>query len=656
VGAAELVLSKDDLSVQAVTELGAGLVGGFNNRAYIRVATPDDKPLPGSEVVVTNPWDPRAEPVHTKADEDGVVAVQVDPGDPVTVVIPAPPVRVRPLVPADPQITLAQEVLTGRSVDLAERRALDGASPAIARCGDLAPGGQAVHVGVRVAPGGTVTDVLHDDDPLAACVAAAARGVRFPTGPVRTYALTWQVPDSLVPSFHVGTRAAYGGDGAVAHAWAVAARLARRCVPRGTGVSGSTVLAAHWRVRTGSRAVETTLQPRATGTGLDAVERRCVQRAFTGLRLDHTPKADALGTATVTLSVPQPPGRAQPQPQTKTGYELKVAASTDGAAIGETNLVLPVGEIPPLRLRATPSLARPGEKVAIEMFRGPSYTGDLPKKLSLMRGTIELAKAKVGVGTRTATFTVPDDTEGFLHVDTGGARAVIYVRPLDPLAVAVKPDHASYRPGQTATLTVTTTAGDEPVKAGVGLVGVDSALAQLAPLLGPDDYGRVTVRATADPPAFGRFDPRALALGQVRGENAAKAAVLRISQLPMDAAGDQRITTSVATVPDDEEVLITDFYRALEALHGRVRTWENQAPEGEVMTPERMVKMWNDTLHDLSKAGKPAVDAYGRPLTLDMLPDDLLAQVDPRQVVTTGTRLPEDVVSWQHYVETEVGR
>ena len=68
------------------------------------------------------------------------------------------------------------------------------------------------------------------------------------------------------------------------------------------------------------------------------------------------------------------------------------------------------------------------------------------------------------------------------------------------------------------------------------------------------------------------------------------------------------------------------------------------------------VRSGPDTLRDLRKAGKPAADAYGRPLTLDLLPPDLLAQVDPRQVVAKGTRLPEDVVSWQRYVEEEVGR
>jgi hypothetical protein len=36
-----------------------------------------------------------------------------------------------------------------------------------------------------------------------------------------------------------------------------------------------------------------------------------------------------------------------------------------------------------------------------------------------------------------------------------------------------------------------------------------------------------------------------------------------------------------------------------------------------------------------------------------MLPDDLLALTDPRQVVVDGTRLPEDVERWDRFVAEE---
>jgi hypothetical protein len=113
---------------------------------------------------------------------------------------------------------------------------------------------------------------------------------------------------------------------------------------------------------------------------------------------------------------------------------------------------------------------------------------------------------------------------------------------------------------------------------------------------------------------------------------------------------------SGASTHNDEAVLITSFYRALEALHKRVREWEKTAPEGETMSPALMVEMWNETVKALDKEEKPARDAFGRRLALDILPADLLAQVDPRQVVADGTRLPEDVIAWDRYVLEEVAR
>ncbi|MBW2255932.1 MAG: hypothetical protein JRI25_15220, partial [Deltaproteobacteria bacterium] len=651
-GGTRVILSKDDLMVEAVTELGDGLVGGFNNRAYLRVSTPDNSPLPLADVVVSNPWDTRAKAREAKADEDGVAALQLDPGDPVTVVIPAPPVRVRPLVPGTPSISSGGELWEGRSLDMAERRALDRAVPAVARCGDYAPGDASVRIGVRVNGAGTVSDVLHDTSPVGRCVGAAVRAVRFPMGAQRTYSLTWIVPDSLVPSFQVNTSPAYGAHDGFRRSWQEAAIEARRCASMGQGVSGRTVLKAHWRVFEESQAIESSLQT-DRGTGLNGAQLECVRRAFLSARLDEEADEDAMGTASVSLSVPSPPGSSKPSPTATTGYELQIAAHVDQAKIGETRLVLPVGLIPPLRLRATPSLASPGDSVMVEMFRGPDFYGDLPEKVWLRRGDLYVEKAKVDEESRSVTYTLPSDQDGFFYVEVSGARAVIFVQPTDPLSVELATDEATYRPGATARLTVTTRAGDAPTPAGVGLSGVDTALAQLAPLLGPDDYGRVTVRATSDNPAFGAFDPRALSLGQVRGENAAKAAVLRISQLPMDPGGDERLYTSGSSTHDDVEVLITSFYRALEALHKRVRAWEKTAPEGETMSPALMVEMWNETTKALDKEGKSARDAFGRRLTLDILPSDLLAQVDPRQVVADGTRLPEDVIAWDRYVLEE---
>ena len=43
-------------------------------------------------------------------------------------------------------------------------------------------------------------------------------------------------------------------------------------------------------------------------------------------------------------------------------------------------------------------------------------------------------------------------------------------------------------------------------------------------------------------------------------------------------------------------------------------------------------------------------DAFGRPLRLSVLPDELVALTDPRVVVADGTRLPEDIEAWVRFV------
>ena len=647
---AKVVLSQDDLKVEAVTELGDGLVEGFNNRAYIRVLRPDGTPIPLADISVENPWDPKAPKRDAKTDEDGVAALQLDPGPPVTVVIPAPPIRVRPLEPAAVQLNNASEMGSSRSLDLPERRALDALHPEIARCGDFAQGGVTSSVAVKVAPSGAIQRIAASDSPVDRCVASVMQRLRMPasSGP-RTYRFDWYVPDSLRPTISVNSGGSWGSDYGLFSKMNTAAIEARRCVERGQGVSSS-LFELHWGVRKGSTAVDLDFVSRS-GTGLGPGAVSCIRSKLANIRLDDPAGADGMGGGSVYLNVPLPPGTSKPQPTTTMGYELKVAALGDDEG-GETRLILPVGTIPNLRLRATPSLAKPGEQVEIEMLRGPSWRGDLPKKLWLSKGNRSLEDEEAD-GNK-VVFTIPSDAEGFHHVSYSNARAVIYVTPAKPLALSLSTEQPAYRPGENAELLVKTTAGGEGTPAAVGLMGVDSTLGQLAPLTGPDDWGRITVRATSDNPAFGSFDPRALTLGRVRGENAAKAAVLRISQLPMDEAGDQRTYGNSSKEPDTQGVLVTNFYGAYEVLIRKVRAWEKSAADGETMQPPIMAKLWAEALAERKSAGEPAVDGWGRELTLDLLPNDLLEQLDPRQLVADGTRLPEDIVSWTGWVDAEV--
>jgi len=184
-GRAQVILSKDDLQIASVTELGDGLVQGFNNRVYLRVSTPDGVPVPMADLRVKNPWNAQAKARDTRTDEDGVASIQLDPGDPVTVVIPAVPARPRPLTPASPSISTAIEFIGGRGLSMAERRALDRLYPAISRCGDFVVGSKTASIGLEVSPAGSVRAMEHESDAVSTCVGRAMRGVQFGGGDSR---------------------------------------------------------------------------------------------------------------------------------------------------------------------------------------------------------------------------------------------------------------------------------------------------------------------------------------------------------------------------------------------------------------------------------------------------------------------------------------
>lgn len=644
-GATSWTLSSDDLRVDTVTAFDGGLVEAFNNRAYLRIARPDGAPLANTDIVVRNAYQPTEPVMKARTDADGVAAIQLDPGAPVTLVTPPPPARIRPFAPAEPSLASGSVLPGSTSLSLQERRALDRLHPGIATCGELAVGAQNVQVAVQVASSGRVVLSKAGKGVVEQCVERVMRSAVFSPGEERMLSLTWQVPDALLPSLQATTTSVIGSDSVATRALEEAALRARRCFRRGQGTDGSDAFHVLWSHEKGDKRLTTTLKTEAT-SGLPAGVQSCVRSALTTPSLDAS--WPAAGVTSFRLHVPQPPGSRRPQALTTTGFQLEVLAMADDVEDGRTKVTFPVGSLPALRMRATPSLATPGDELTVELLRGPAYGNrDLPEKLVLREGTREVAKAEVK--DRKATFQIPDDVDGFLHIEAEGARAVVFVQPDDALTVALSTDAEVYRPGENARLTVKTLAGQDPVEASVMLAGVDSALGELAPLASPDDWGDVIVRASGGK-AFDRYGPRALQLGQVRGENAAKAAVLLVQNLPMDSAGDQGVYQSASTSVPAEEALITAFYVGLERLVRKVRAWEAEAPEGEEMKPPRMAKMWDEVLEEAKASGQPIVDGFGRPLGLTLLPPDLLAQTAPRQVVADSRRLPEDVQNWPAWV------
>jgi hypothetical protein len=347
----------------------------------------------------------------------------------------------------------------------------------------------------------------------------------------------------------------------------------------------------------------------------------------------------------------------RPQPTTMLGYELLVTTEVAGRR-ESTKLRVAPGAVPDLRLRVTPVLAGPGDKITAQLIRGPRFAGQVPEELVLdcLR---QQATAKLDADRR-ATFALDSGTEGWCAItaaglDTGGTpvRGLVYVRPRAELSVSVTPKQDRYAPGDRAELAIQTTLGGTGGQAAVGLFGVDESLGQLVPLPGGDALGRVRPKVETSSPAFGVLDGQALALGRIRGANAAAATVLRVTSIPAPPELDAVVSASAESRFDPIEELTDRFYLVLAELHAQARAWEAKAPAAEKMTAATMASLWGAALAACAARGEATTDAYGRTLRLSRLPLDLLSLTDPRAVVAVATRLPEDVENWSAWVAKE---
>ncbi|NVJ02746.1 hypothetical protein HV824_32135 [Myxococcus sp. AM009] len=657
VGGVSLLLAEDALQVSAVTEVEGGLAPGFNNRVYVRATTAAGQVLPGTELTVKRAWDPRDEGVRAVTDEDGVAVFQLDPGPPVNVVVPPMPVRPPP---PEPTVRLGQTrslLAPGMEASLEDLLALEKALPALVPCARFVTREQGeldVELGLRVSASGAVLDVVTGASPLPACVASVLRSRTLPAGRERVLQVDLSVRDPGLPELELEVDSAHGAPESLVAALADAARDARACLPRDLSMEAPLPAALSWRL--GKRGLESltwVTLPKQSGA-LAASALPCIQERFARVRLSDAARTeDALGVAHLTAQPSAGMGRqGVAQATTFLGYELKVSGTQGGEAVGETKLVLRPAEVPPTRLRATPVLARGGEEVRIELLRGPRFAGPLPDTLVLQAGNQRL-EAKVDKATRSVRFKLPEDFEGWAMTAWEGAQGRVYVAPRAQLSVEVTPDKPRYAPGELARLQLRTRVDGQDGPAAVGLFGVDETLAQLAPLPGPDALGQLRPVPTVSSPAFGVLDGQALAMGRIRGANAASAAVLRVSDVPRREHTEPRVTVNAVTAFEPESELTEPFYTVLGELHAQVRAWEEKAPEGQTLDPAGMARLWEGALAACEQRGDKVTDAFGRRLKLSRLPVDLLALTDPRAVVSSGTRLPEDVENWNAWVARE---
>lgn len=650
---ATVLLAEDGIDASTVTELASGLVEGSNNRLYVRVTDPSGETLSGADVRLRRAWDPRDEGLVATADEDGVAAFQLDPGPAVNVVVP--PMPYRPPPPVEPvERGETHDLANMEDASLADQKALDGWLAPLAACTRFSEESAGVSVVVRVERTGAIAHVVTGDasTPLDRCVVKVVRGLRLPAGSERFLRVEFTFNSSGLPSFVAANEVLSMNDSDVSSDGLLAMGLldARSCLSRDAAL-GELPFALGWSIRKGRRDLDVEAIP-VTGTiALSAATTACIREKVSHLAFEEPPNADALGLMRLSLAGTGDEADERPQATTFLGYELKVIASKAGKDLGSTLVRLEPGAVPPMRLRVTPVLAEAGGEVAVELVRGPEFIGKLPEELSLSDGRTSVT-TKIDEKARTGRFTLPPGAEGWWEVSFSGAVARVFVRSKAALAVAVASDKSTYAPGDKAKLAIATTSKGKGVQAAVGLFGVDQSLAQLASLRTADDFASLRAVPTMAR-SFDGLDAQALTTGRVQGAHAAAAIVLGINGL-VARQDEERVATASQTAQLDTVAELTDaFYRALAATHERTRTWERTAPAGEQMKPATMAKLWNEALDALDKDGKPARDAFGRRLKLTVLPEDLLALVDPRLVVVDGTRLPEDVESWSAYVAKE---
>ncbi|WP_428268400.1 MG2 domain-containing protein [Haliangium sp.] len=651
-GGLGLLLSEDAVQASTVTELADGLVEGINNRLYLRVTRADGLALAGAKIRVTRAWDPGDPGVEARLDADSVARLQLDPGQPVSIEVPPLPVRPPPRAPGPPVAFTSTRDLVGQGApNMPDRVAMDRWLADLEACGKWVTGGPgAVTVGLRVAASGAVVATTGVTSRLSECVQATLRGRRLPAGSERLYELTVRVMPPDLPVLESYVEGTPSVDDELVQLVDAAARDARDCLPPAPWREDTTLpWVLEWRVQAGSRQVSSTWI--RTAEAMPAGAAACVTNPLAGLSLAEPATRSLMGVVRYVVRYPGHDDLPTPQPRIMMGYELMVSVvDSDDQVIGDTRLRMEPGEIPRLRLRAEPVLARPGDKVTFTLLRGPSFTGSVPKSLVLRPQYGISLKVEIDPDSRAARYTIPANARGWITAEVAGERALVYVQSDQELELSITPDAARYRPGEEATLAIETRIGGAGAAAAVGLVGVDQSLGQLVPLPGPDALGALRPRIEMSAPAFAALDAQALTQGRIHGRFAAEAVVLRVTEVPTPAELDAVIHASISSDFDPVVELTDHFYGVLAELATRTRAWERDAPDEETMQPATMAGLWSDALEAVAARGEPVEDAYGRRLRLHRLPPDLLELTSPRALVINGTRLPEDMENWPDWV------
>jgi hypothetical protein len=648
-GTISLLLSETPILAEAVTEMpDGGLLENANNRLFLRVTTPHGVPVPDTDILVQRAWDASDEGKPARTDADGVALLQIDPGTPVNVVIPAQPVRPPP--PNKPvRLSSARDLLQNREASLAERLQMDSWIAPLERCARyVVSSSENVRLGLSVAPDGRIESTTAAGTPLDRCVAGFVGRQRLPAGGQRMMRLSYRVDDPELPTLAFNVTAARQEPSGLRTVLNEAVLDARTCLPEDSADT-SLPRALLWSSRSDSDQLSLRWDRKVDSTRLSAATVRCVEQRLLQVRaLPEAVEQATMGVIRMSVSEASRIRQVRPQPTVMLGYELAVSIPATDGPDAETLLRMSPSTPPALRIRANPTIAAAGQEVSFEFIRGQSFSGEWPESVTLNPQKGEPIEADFQASERTASFTLPEDAEGWYTLSWGGTSSRVFVPDPDSLELTLSTSLDSYRPGDNVTIDVKTS---EP--ASVGLFGVDQSLAQLAPLPGADHMADSLIVAPDAAPVFTGIDSQALVMGRIQGDNAAQAMVMRINSLPTLPERERPVSGSYVSYFDPIEDLTDSFYTILSELYAQTRQWERETPAEENMTNETMAALWDKAVDACEERGEPATDAYRRPLKLRWLPYDMLALTDPAMVVQDSTRLPEDIENWSAWVQEE---
>ncbi|MCK5797342.1 MAG: hypothetical protein KAI47_09175, partial [Deltaproteobacteria bacterium] len=447
-GSVNVLLSQDAIRVSAFTPLSrGGLVRGANNRLYLRVTTADGRPLSGAKIVVRKAWRQKGEGITTDLDENSVGRVQLDPGAPVNIVIPARPVRASQSSDHSVNRTRAYDLVARQNARLADLVEMDRWLALVRPCAKcVSSGDRAAKVALAFNRAGAFVSSAATT-PLARCVVARLHGRRLPKGQDRLYAMTFAfaTPRNLPRLTYRATRALDDDDAledGLSSLFDLATRDARDCLPKHR--SGHLPRVLSWRLHAKAKKPSLTwlTGPNTRSRSVPASAERCIMNRLKKRSLPEPATKDAFGLVHFTLSrAPGPRHRRRSRPTIMRGYELLVSASRGKERLGHTKLRMRPGKVQRLLLRADPVLAKAGETITLRLLRGPRFRGSLPRWFKVTHlgetKTIKLPKkAKAG----TYRYALPAQAKGWYTFSTQGRRALVFVKSTQNLTVAVKPE------------------------------------------------------------------------------------------------------------------------------------------------------------------------------------------------------------------------